>query len=352
MRRGGQRDVPLAAEQARRGVEPDPAGAGQVDLGPGVQVGEVGLGALRPVHGRGVGHELDQVAGDEAGGEPDPAQHLHQEPGRVAAGAALQGQGLGGRLHARLHAHAVGDLARHEGVQRHQELHRGRLRRQAREEGVDLRAAGVVEDEVGGEFPRQVRVVGEGPRLRVLLHEEVERVDHRHLGGEVHLDPQLVRLLREDEAGEPVAVGVLLPVQEVVLGRDLQGVGRDLGARVRRRAQADRLRPEADRTVVAVVGDVVQGGFDRHGHSRLEIERARRASLTLVCCRVLWGKGAAPSNFRAALVQDNRLEALVLVLELGLNRRRPPPRAQADPSLCVFQDVILENPLRGALVAP
>ena len=38
----GQRDVPFAGEQARGRVEPDPAGAGQVDLGPGVQVGEVG----------------------------------------------------------------------------------------------------------------------------------------------------------------------------------------------------------------------------------------------------------------------------------------------------------------------
>jgi hypothetical protein len=47
--RAGQRDVALAGQQARGGVEPDPAGAGQVDLAPGVQVGEVDLGAAGAV---------------------------------------------------------------------------------------------------------------------------------------------------------------------------------------------------------------------------------------------------------------------------------------------------------------
>ena len=41
LRRAGQRDVAFAGEQARRRIEADPAGAGQVDLAPGVQIGEV-----------------------------------------------------------------------------------------------------------------------------------------------------------------------------------------------------------------------------------------------------------------------------------------------------------------------
>ena len=40
--RAGEGDVALAGEQAGGRVEADPAGAGQVDLAPGVQVGEVG----------------------------------------------------------------------------------------------------------------------------------------------------------------------------------------------------------------------------------------------------------------------------------------------------------------------
>ena len=55
-------DVALAGEQPRSGVEPDPPGAGQVGLGPGVQVGKVGLRARRSVECLHVGRELDEVA--------------------------------------------------------------------------------------------------------------------------------------------------------------------------------------------------------------------------------------------------------------------------------------------------
>ena len=43
--RARERDVAFAGEQARRRIEADPAGAGQVDLAPGVQIGEVAVGA-------------------------------------------------------------------------------------------------------------------------------------------------------------------------------------------------------------------------------------------------------------------------------------------------------------------
>ena len=37
----GQRNMAFAGQQARGRVEADPAGAGQIDLGPGVQIGEI-----------------------------------------------------------------------------------------------------------------------------------------------------------------------------------------------------------------------------------------------------------------------------------------------------------------------
>ena len=86
--RAGQRDVALAGEQPRGRVEADPAGAGKVDLGPGVQVGEVGFGPRGAVERCDVGLELDQVSRDEPGGQAELPQDLHQQPGRVAARAA------------------------------------------------------------------------------------------------------------------------------------------------------------------------------------------------------------------------------------------------------------------------
>ena len=266
MRGRGERDMALAAEQPGGRVEADPARARDVGFRPGVEVGEVGLGAARAVDRRRVRLQLDQVAGHEAGREAEPAQDLDEEPRRIAARAAGCRERLLRRLHARLHAHEVAHLGGEHGVQRDQELDGVRLAGQAGEEVVEARRAGV-RQEIGAKLGVHLVRVCEGERLRVLLHEEVERVDHRHVGREVDLDAQLGRLLGEDDAREPVPVRVLLPVHEVVRGRDLEGVARDLGARVGRGTQPDRLRPQRDGTVGGVRRQVVEGGDDRHGCS-------------------------------------------------------------------------------------
>ncbi len=45
MRGGGKRDVAFAGQEAGGRVEPDPTGARQVNLGPGMQVGKVVVSA-------------------------------------------------------------------------------------------------------------------------------------------------------------------------------------------------------------------------------------------------------------------------------------------------------------------
>ena len=87
VRRGGERNMAFPGEQARGRIEPDPAGARKIDLGPGVEVGEVVVGARRPVEGDQIGLQLDQIAGHEPRGEAEIAQDLHQEPARIAARA-------------------------------------------------------------------------------------------------------------------------------------------------------------------------------------------------------------------------------------------------------------------------
>ena len=70
--------------------------------------------------------------------------------------------------------------------------------------------------EIGREFGGELRRIGERKMLGPFLDEEIERVDHRHVGDEVDDDFQFPGFLREDEAGDVIAVGVLLPVDEVV----------------------------------------------------------------------------------------------------------------------------------------
>ena len=91
---GCERDVAFAGEQAGRRIETDPAGARQVDFGPGVEVREVFFRTRRPVERFHVRLELDQVARNKSRREAKLAQNLDQQPGRVATRPPAFLQGL------------------------------------------------------------------------------------------------------------------------------------------------------------------------------------------------------------------------------------------------------------------
>jgi hypothetical protein len=267
-RGAGERDVAFAGEQARGRIEADPAGAGDVDLGPGMQVGEVVVGAGGAVERLDVGFQLDQVTGGEARGEAEVAQCLHQQPGRVAAGTALEFQGFLRRLHAGFEPHDVADVALHALVDADQHVDGAHFLGQkflarARQPIIEQRAGGIG-FEIGAEFVLELFRVLEGKVLGELVHEEVEGVDHRHVGDQVDRDRKRLGLFREDQSCHPVAEGVLLPVEEVAGRLDLERIAEDGRAAVGRRAQAHLVRPQADRAVEAVAGLVVERDADGH----------------------------------------------------------------------------------------
>ena len=265
LRRARQRNMALACEQARRRVQPHPAGAGQIDLAPGMQIGEIDLGAAGPVQGLDVGHQLDQVARHKAGGQPPVAQQLHHQPGRIAAGAAAQLQGLARGLHTGLHADQVGNVLVQALVERDQKIDGvGRPRVERGQVGGKF-GAGRQAHQIGLQLAAQCRLVAQRHLLGRGLQKEINGVEHRHFGDQIDADLEFAGFFGEHQARLVVGKGVLLPVDEVSLGLNAQAVGQDLAAAVRRRAQADHLRAELDRTVVAVVGDVVQSDVDRHG---------------------------------------------------------------------------------------
>jgi hypothetical protein len=53
--------MPFAGEHARGRIEADPAGTGDIHLGPGVQIGKVHRGATGTIQRRLVGRQLDQM---------------------------------------------------------------------------------------------------------------------------------------------------------------------------------------------------------------------------------------------------------------------------------------------------
>ncbi|MNL20145.1 hypothetical protein D3C87_1413800 [compost metagenome] len=190
-------------------------------------------------------------------------------------------------LHAGLHADAIGDHPLQPGIEIDDEVHRvDRLPRQLGQEGGEQRA-GRRGDEIGGELGPQLGAVGEGKGLGLRLDEEVEGIDDREFGDNVDLDAEFVDRLRKDEARQPVARRVLLPVHEMLRRGHLERIALDRGAAMRGGAQTDDLRPERDRPVIGVVGDVVQRGDDSQ-------------------CPALWSRGGSRRCCHVSGVTDAR----------------------------------------------
>ena len=103
-------------------------------------------------------------------------------------------------------------------VQLDQEIDRSRVAARAMPREVVARSAAsaAAARRYGASSRSSPALVAERELLGVRLEEEVERVEHRHLGDQVDLDAQLARALREDQARQVVGLRVLLPVDEVL----------------------------------------------------------------------------------------------------------------------------------------
>ncbi len=263
-----ERDMALAGQHSRSRVEPDPARPGHVRLGPRVQIGEVRRRSRGPFERTHIGDELNEIAGHEARGEPQMPQDLDEQPARVAARSRGEAQRVVGGLDSRLHAHEVLHFALQALVQRDEEVDRVDSGLEAAAPEVveplrEQRAGGLllaIRRELGGELGGVVEREVLGP----VLDEEVERVDDGHVGNQIDRHRQRLRLLGKDQPRDVVPVGVLLPVDEVRLGLDAQGVAVDRRAAMRRRAQPHLVRREAHRPVEGVPGPVVEGDADGH----------------------------------------------------------------------------------------
>ncbi len=254
----------FSCEQTGSCVEPDPTGAGHVHLGPGVQIGEVRGRPGRSVERRRIGGQLDQVPRHEARRHTEVAKDLDQQPPGVATRPALGGECLFARLHALLEAHDIGDVATQPLIERDQEIDGWPAGALDPLEPLHQKRTPLLQLEIGSEISGQAVVVNEGNLLRRLFEKEVERVDHRHVGDQVDLERQLVGLFRENDPGEIIPEGVLLPIDEVGLGTNRQRVGHHRGSAVGRRTQAHDVRSDLDVAIEAIPCQMVDPYMDTH----------------------------------------------------------------------------------------
>ena len=228
--------VPFASQQTRSGVQPYPAGTGQIHLAPGMQVGEIFLRAIRAVDGFDIACELDQVARGKPCRHAQPAEYLYHEPCRVTAGTRPTVQCFIRRLHARFHADQVLDSFRQILIQGHQkvdgfnpaQVHLGHV-------GVECLAR-VAGHQVGCQFLVQRCVIFKREELGGFFEEKIEGIQHRHFSHKVHRNFQHLCAFGKYQATHVIALRVLLPVDEVGLWQHFHAVTENTRAAMRGRA--------------------------------------------------------------------------------------------------------------------
>jgi hypothetical protein len=89
------------------------------------------------------------------------------------------------------------------------------------------------------------------------FEEEIEGIDHRHFGDQINLDTQFPGFFREDQTGQIVALRILLPVDEMFLGANLQGVRKDSRSGMRTGAQPDDLCAQIDQAIIGIMRNVI-----------------------------------------------------------------------------------------------
>ncbi len=87
---------------------------------------------------------------------------------------------------------------------------------------------------------------------------------HRHVGDHFDIDAEFAGLLGKYQSRQIISERILLPVDEVILGSDLQRVGDDGRATVRCGSQAHDMRTEIDVAIEPVSGGMTQGDVDAH----------------------------------------------------------------------------------------
>ena len=242
--------MPLAGQQPARRVEPDPAGPGQVDLGPGVQVGEVGR---RRRSGRRAASRRRR-AGSGSPTRTGP-------PGRGAAAAAPAARPSRGTTRCRRSSVSSGVWMPGSRritystccwialVQLDEEVDRRARRRLA---GRRRSAPPASARRAASRGTAPARGVSAASYANGNCSAYFSRKKSNGLMTVISATRSTstansLRLLREDEPGQVVAVRVLLPVEEVVGRRDLQRVADDRRAAVRGRAEPDDVRRQPDR---------------------------------------------------------------------------------------------------------
>jgi len=167
-------------------------------------------------------------------------------------------------LNTRLHANYVANFVLHAPIETHQIVNcPGPI---ARYFGEKLRQAGSrwFQFEIRTQFTSQNGFVGKGELFSGRLQEKVKGIVDTHFGKKIDLYVEFRSRFREHQPRQIVALGILLPIDEMLFGADLQRIRKDWRTTVRRRSQAYNLGTERNWAIVTVVRFMRERDADSH----------------------------------------------------------------------------------------
>ena len=115
------------------------------------------------------------------------------------------------------------------------------------------------------QFFQQLLLIFEGKPIGIFFQKKVKGIDSPQLGDDLYVDFEFFHLVGKNHPRQKIPKGILLPIDEVRLWQDLQGISGNFGARMNGRPEANGLGPEFDQTVVFVMRAVANRYFNGHG---------------------------------------------------------------------------------------
>jgi hypothetical protein len=263
-------DEIAVADDAIGRIELDPTGTGQIDLAPGMRraaahmAGSIQAGAV-------------DVAGHEAGREPERAHGLDHQDREVAAGSAIEHQGRQRILDPGFRAPVVGEALLDGVGERHQEFTGAgwaSLMQELLNPTMDL----VIRVKIlplhrAHEIGHLLCAVGKGVGLGIVLHLKVWCIQGQMIEADVALEPQLGCLFGEPRDSNAVAEDIVDPSQGARRRVDLDpGIQKLLIIAVAG-PEHDPVLAERDRLVIVIgryVSDREKGHLIRQPVKQLE----------------------------------------------------------------------------------
>ena len=208
------------------------------------------------------------------------AERLYQQPTRIATGPGGPLKSFFRRLNTRLHADDIAYLVRQAGVEMDQKINSTFFSAIDAGQKFLQKRAGRFKLAVDHKIGTDLVTISERPILDAILHKKVEGIIHCHISYDVDLDFELDNRIGEDIACQPIAIGILLVIHEMICRGHFERMRDHPRSAVGCWPQADKLGTERNWSIISVVGQMMNCRRDCH----FEISPVQDEQSSTFCC--------------------------------------------------------------------